>query len=722
MTRNKTIIRYNLPLLTGLIGIAAHPALADDATGYPTVDVKSFPPTLSSAPLTTSTFSREDIRARQHDTSDTSGLLSRIPGVSANMSGGFSSMPAIRGLSEQRLNILVDGHPIDMACPNDMNTPLSYTDPQSLGDIRVVTGVSPVSMGGDSIGGVIAVEGPAPRFAMDETLLVTGEASAYYRSNDDGFGGAVSLTTATQNLSATYTGSYTQADNYTGGGDRGLVRSTEYAKTDHALAIAYKNDLGLFKLKGGYHFSPYEGFVNQYMDMTSNKSWFLNGEYLGTFDWGTLDLKGDYRATDHEMNFLADKGGIANDGMPMNTRVRSGGYTLKADINVSDKDTLRLGNEYHHQFLNDWWPPVPGSMMMGPNTYININHAHRNRLAFFGEWESKWSSKFSSLIGARFDRVSMNTGDVQPYSPTGMLAMDDVPAANAFNAADHKRRDNNWSGSVLLSYTPSDSAAMELGYAHKVRSPNLYERYSWGRSSMTSRMIGWYGDGNGYVGNLALKPERADTVSAAVEFHGGGEDGWSVKVAPYYTHVSDYIDAVRLKDFLEMGVPTGFVQLQFANQKAEFYGVDLSGSAPVWNGGSLGVTHLSGSLSYIRGNNLSDGGPLYHQMPLDVKMTVSHKIGGLEGAVDVEWVAEKTRVDVTRNEPTTNDYALVNLRTAYSWKIWRLSFDIQNLFDKGYDLPLGGISLGDYKYSGRTLIRPVPGRGRSVNLGLSVSF
>ena len=333
-----------------------------------------------------------------------------------------------------------------------------------------------------------------------------------------------------------------------------------------------------------------------------------------------------------------------------------------------------------------------------------------------------WSSRFSTLIGARFDRVSMNTGDVQPYSSTGMLAMDDVPAANAFNAADHKRRNNNWSGSVLLSYAPSDNAVMELGYAHKVRSPNLYERYSWGRSSMASRMIGWYGDGNGYVGNLALKPERADTISAAVEFHGGGADGWSVKLAPFYTHVNDYIDAVRLKGFLEMGMPTGFVQLQFANQKAEFYGVDLSGTTPVWNGGSLGVTHLSGSLSYIRSKNLSDGGPLYHQMPLDVKMTVSHKIGGLEGAVDVEWVAEKTRVDLTRNEPQTNDYALVNLRTAYSWKIWRLSLDVENLFDKGYDLPLGGISLGDYKYSGRTLIRPVPGRGRSVNLGLSVSF
>ncbi len=553
LLRASTAARYTLPLFTSLIGVASQAAPADDNTERMIVEVKSFPPTLSSSPLTTSTLSRDDVRDHQHDTSDTAGLLSRIPGVSANMGGGFSSMPTIRGLSEQRLTILVDGHSIDMACPNDMNTPLSYTDPQSVGGIHVITGVSPVSMGGDSIGGVISVEGPAPRFAMGDGLLVAGEASAFYRSNDDGFGGAASLTLANSNLSATYTGSYIQADNYKGGGNRGLVRSTEYAKTDHAVALAYRNDLGLFKLKGGYHFSPYEGFVNQYMDMTSNTSWFVNGEYEGTFDWGKLDIKGDYRATDHEMNFLADKGGIANGGMPMNTRVRSGGYTVKADIKMSDRDTLRLGNEYHHQFLNDWWPPVAGSMMMGPNTYININHAHRDRLAFFGEWETEWTGKFSTLAGIRFDRVSMNTGDVQPYSPTGMLAMDDVPAATAFNAASHKRRDDNWSGSLLASYALSDAVAMELGYAHKVRSPNLYERYSWGRSSMASSMIGWYGDGNGYVGNLALKPERADTISAAIDLHGAGEDGWAVKIAPYYTHVSDYIDAVQLLCLHEHG-------------------------------------------------------------------------------------------------------------------------------------------------------------------------
>ncbi|MFA7587882.1 MAG: TonB-dependent receptor, partial [Novosphingobium sp.] len=600
---------------------------------------------------------------------------------------------------------------------------LSYTDPQTIAAIRVVPGVAPVSMGGDNIGGVISVRSAAPRFATGPEGLVTGEASAFYRSNGDGFGGSLSLTLASEHLSATYTGSFTQSDQYKGGGRRtgaagGIVRSSEYKKTDHALALAAHTGAGMFRLKGGYHFSPYEGFPNQSMDMVSNKSWFVNAGYEGVFDWGTLEASADYRDTDHAMDFLEDKQPGA---MPMLTEVHSFDAALKAELPVSARDTLRVGTEYHHQWLDDSWPPVPGHMMMGPNTYININGATRDRFGAYGEWQAHWNDRLSTLVGVRMDRVTMNTGLVQPYSPTSMMSMDDAMAARAFNASDRKQTDTNWSASALVSYALGEGVAVELGYAHKARSPNIYERFSWGRGAMSSRMIGWYGDGNGYIGNLNLKPERADTVSAALEVKGAA-DRWSLRVSPYYTHVDDYIDAAFVRNLTNMmGMPTGFVQLRFANQQAEFYGVDVSGQVALWDGGNGGDgTTLNGSLAWVRGRNLSDGGALYHQMPLDVKLGLSHRKGAFEAGLDLEWVAEKNRVDHTRNEPRTDDYALVNLRAAYALAGVRVSAEVTNLFDKGYALPLGGMSLGDFKATG--VRRPVPGRGRSFNLGLSTRF
>src|SRR3546814_16176414 len=77
------------------------------------------------------------------------------------------------------------------------------------------------------------------------------------------------------------------------------VCSSDLKKTDHALSLAAQTDIGLFELKGGYQYAPYEGFANQYMDMTSNKSWYLNGHWKGAFDWGDLDLRAFYRDTDH---------------------------------------------------------------------------------------------------------------------------------------------------------------------------------------------------------------------------------------------------------------------------------------------------------------------------------------------------------------------------------------------------------------------------------------
>ncbi len=696
-----------------LLPFAAHAQEADDDG---TLTAAFAPPAASparhivEAPVTGTTLSREDIRRDADGTPDTGALITAIPGVAANTGGGVSSMPSVRGLSEQRIRIVVDNVPIDAACPNDMNAPLSYTDPQTIASIAVVPGVSPVSMGGDTIAGVISVETAPPRFAIDGNLLLTGEASAFYRSNGDGVSTALTLTAAGKHVSATYSGSYTAAGRYSGGGDLGVVRSTEYAKTDHQLALAAQTTAGLFELKGGYHHAPYEGFPNQYMDMTGNRSWFVNGRYKGLFDWGKLDLPGSYRQTRHEMNFLADK--LPGD-MPMNTDVDTFTAAVKIELPLSKTASLRAGADYHNEWLNDWWPPVAGSMMMGPNTFVNVNAAHRDRLGAFGEWEQHWTPSFSTLAGVRYDRVAMNTGLVAPYG-TSMMQMADAKAAGAFNAADRHRVDDNWSGTLLASWQAGKAVAIELGYAHKVRSPNIYERYSWGRGAMASRMIGWYGDGNGYVGNLDLKPERADTLSAALRL--GHEGGATLKLSPYYTHVNGYIDAGFLQALTNaMGMPTGFVQLRFANEEAGFHGLDASASLPLAKG-----TSLTARASWLRGRNLSFHQPVYHQMPFNAAVGIGHAAGPFEAGAEVLFVARKDRVDPVRNEPVTSGYTLVNLRAAYALAGWKLSVSADNLFDDVYFEPLGGVSLGDYKATGA--LRPVPGRGRSVNVGLSTKF
>ncbi len=701
--------------------VLAAPVFAQSAAPLPDVDVDS----TSEGSLWSEAVQRATIEDRQASTSDAADILRDLPGVGAQGAGGFSSLPMLDGLGNDDVAVTVDGVPIDMACPNFMNPPLSYVDPQTLGAVSVLAGVTPVSMGGDDIGGAISATSAPVLFAHPGGTLLTGEASSFYRSNGGAGGGALSANWANDRWSIAYAGSIAHAADYDGGGGAGEVRSTGYEKTDQSLAAATRTAIGLFELKGGYQHSPYEGFPNQWMDLTGERSSYVNGHYRGAFSWGGIDLTGYERATDQAMNFLADKGGDADGGMPMSIRMRTAGYVVKSDVALSRRDTLRIGSEYHHEALDDFWPPVAGSMMYGPDTFVSVDHARRDRLGTFAEWEARWTGRLTTLAGVRNDQVRMDTGDVQSYSGDTMdmedMSMDDAAAAQAFNAVGHRRHDDNWGTAELLRYTPSAHVDLQVGYARKTESPNIFERYAWARSAMSSQMIGWYGDGNAYVGNLALKPERADTVSAAIQLAGGAGDGWRIRAAPFYTRVHGYIDARQIDDLPDgMGMPSGFVQLQFVNEPARLDGVDLSGEAPLISGGSIGSVLARAVMSYVRGTNLADGSGLYHQMPPDARLSLEHARDGWQDAIELELVGRKDRVDPARDEPETGGYALLNLRAGYTWHALTLRASIENAANRDYALPLGGMSLGDYDATG--VLRPVPGRGRSFDVGLSMKL
>ena len=381
---------------------------------------------------------------------------------------------------------------------------------------------------------------------------------------------------------------------------------------------------------------------------------------------------------------------------------------------------MRVGNELHHETLDDWWPPVAGVMMMAPNTYVNINDGRRTRLGTFVEWERQWDRAWSTLLGVRNDMVWMDTGDVEGYNAM-MYGAD----AAEFNARKHARTDANFDATALLRYEASSAESYEFGYARKTRSPNLYERYTWGyTTAMAPNMINWFGDANGYVGNLDLEPEVGHTVSFTAAWRDDRASAWGLKVTPYYTYVEDYIDA----DFVSaqnnmMGMPSGFVTLRFANHDARLFGVNVSGSLALWESRELGRFDLDGLIGFVDGENLDTGDNLYHMMPVNGRLTLSHRLGAWSSALEVVAVARKSQVNDLRNEPTTPGYALVNVRTSYEWENIRVDLGVDNLFDQLYYAPLGGVDWAGYKASGQMgTTSPVAGEGRSINAGVTVRF
>ena len=700
---------------------------------------------------------RESKRAR---TSDTASLLADQPGVALQGAGGVSSLPVVDGLADDRLCITIDGMMLISCCPNHMNPPLSYLDPSQVGTLKVYAGISPVSLGGDSIGATVVAETPAPRFAESGKSLTGGEVGTYYRSNGDARGGNLSLSFSTDNLNFTYRGSIARSDDYSAGGDfktftgtgrpgetlpLDVVGSTAYETQNHLFGVALRSGDDLYDATFGYQHVPYQFYPNQRMDMLNNQDYRLNLHYTGKKSWGSLETRLYGQLVDHYMDFGQDKkffyGTAPNiaPGMPMYTKGKTGGATMKAEIELSKRDLVRIGAEAQLYRLDDWWPPSPSVLVgvasagMAPNTFWNINDGKRDRYAIFSEWEAKWSREWMTILGTRVEMVTTDTGHVQGYNndAAGMYYIGYLLSATNFNALDRKRNDLNLDLAALTRYTPDENCTYELGFARKSRTPNLYERYSWSRNSMALVMNNYVGDGNGYLGNPDLKPEVAHTFSASASWH-DDDKSVEVKVAPFFTWVTDYVDAVpwdRTNNVQTTSTPGQFGILKYMNQTGRLFGVDVSAHMQLGSNG-LGEWSTKGLVNYVNGRNVDTGSGLYNIMPLNTRVSLEQKVGRIGNSLEMVAVARKSESSASRQELSTPGYTLFNWRGSYVIDRLRFDFGVENIFDKLYYLPLGGVYTGQ----GNTMtLNPglagympygiaVPGMGRSLYVGMNYKF
>ena len=793
-----------------------------------------------------SVVSSAQIASERVVSEDTVKLLEKTPGVTMYDAGGVARLPVIHGMADDRVKIVTGGVNITSACANHMNPPLSYVGSNNVGKLEVYSGVVPVSKGGDSIGGTIIAEPRQPEFLAEKItgiddkvdgsvstqnsikntdafapqplfykagelthgpnnkMLASGEFSSFYRSNNTGLSDALTVNEAMEHFALLYNGSWSRGNNYKAGGNDPTIFSTNFITENHSGSISYQNDGHLLTLRGAYENIPYQGFVNQRMDMTGNKGYQAQARYQGDIGYGKLDASLYWATVAHEMGFLNDK--QPND-MPMNTNGLDYGYSANLTRVLTNDHVIRLGSEYHGFRENDYWQPIPlpgGIMtvqdsttfmppsqtiypmtmiMMTPFTQWILNNAIRNRLSHYAEIENNWTDKVSTLFGVRNDLVFSNAGQASAYDPNNPAKMPmlvnggkyrpsymqnpDATAAGMFNQKSRQRTDVNIDLTAQLRYKPDVNTIYEAGYSRKTRSPNLYERYSWPVSSMSTAMINQVGDGNGYVGNTQLAPEVAHTFSVTGNWN-DANGWWDAKATPYYTFINNFINAERVGSFNFAGYysagPYVFQELQYVNHAAFIYGFDLNGRIKLFEDPELGRIQALGIVNYTYGKDRDAGNPqncnatsypypevttssyvqnqqcyalanilrqgdgLYHMMPLNGRLTLEYRLGSWTSAFDLNVVSAKTLVSVQRNEQQTPAYSLVNLRSSYEWQNMRVDFAVENLANTLYFAPLGGFNMANYmfwtnySFSQVPVPSPVAGMGRNVIAGLTVKF
>ncbi len=110
-------------------------------------------------------------------------------------------------------------------------------------------------------------------------------------------------------------------------------------------------------------------------------------------------------------------------------------------------------------------------------------------------------------------------------------------------------------------------------------------------------------------------------------------------------------------------------------------------------------------------------------MPVNARVNFDEELKGFTAGVGVQAVDRKSHVDPHRYEQVTPGYALFNLHAGYQRGHLQANAAADNLLNKCYELPLGGVNFDDFMASGWTsAIKPLTGRGRSVSFSLNARF
>ena len=674
---------------------------------------------------------------------DTGDILNNFLGTNSIKNGGFSSLPLLQGLSDDRIKVKIDGMDIISSCANHMNPPLSYTSPANINDIDVLAGLSSVSQGGDNIGGVINIKSNVIKFSENTPKISSGKLQTFFKSNNDAAGLNLSLSQFNQDTALKYFGSFVEANNSFAGSsfkntglaasDRGYlagdeIGSTRFKNQNHKFTIAKKDQNQFYEATLSYQDSPYQSFPNQRMDSVSNTNYQINIRHEIDYVWGKVNSQVYYDDTNHKHNFADDKKftytsmGSTSFGMPMESDGKTFGVSVDTDYFMSDMSTVKIGAELQLYGLDDKWESnSSGEGMMSGNNFYNINNGERDRFDLYTQLDRVWSTNWLSSVGLRYGMVKTDAGEVQGYNNTDMMGSNQATDSAAFNNLDRSKTDHNIDVSILSKFTPKKSSSIEFGYTMKTRSPNLYQRYTWSTWTMAANMNNLFGDGNGYVGNINLKPETAHKIGFLID-HQDQNGDWMFKVNPFYSYINDYIDAENTS----ASRSDGYRNLKFHNHDATIAGIDIAAKRQIFKNTSLGNYDLFAKFNYQRGRNLDNSTDLYNLMPANLSLGLNHAKNNWKNSFVVKLVDKKDKVDTVRQERETSSFAVADFYTSYQLQSFEIAGSIENIFDRMHDNPLGGEYIGQGATMSTGVSRATgtqtPGIGRSINISIAYLF
>ncbi|NWK55436.1 TonB-dependent receptor [Verrucomicrobiaceae bacterium N1E253] len=640
-------------------------------------------------------WGERDVRldAQRLRATDGASLLERSPGVAVVRNGAQTGIIQMRGLSGDRVKVLLDGMTISPACPNHMDPPMHYASAGSETELFLTPGVTPVRYGGDSLAGTVRLSRSVPEFAAAGECLISGEVTANYLGSHDGYGAGLEMGVASEQAIFSYRGGWSSANDLRFPGGR--VRASGYDSQHNEVDATLRTGNGYLVLDAGQSRTRDAGTPVLPMDMVEADSWHAGLRQVAELEY----LKWENRVYVHSIDHLMDNYSIRHEPrMRMEAPSNSRDVGLASSIEMPvGEHVFRAGLDWHRNEFD-----ATQVQVMSGKTRDMFARNRRQRTGVFAEWEQAWSDEWSGLFGLRTDYVETRAGRVESGFGPPPVAAD----AAAFNAGDREHDDVLLDLAATLGWDQDERTRYELSAGVKNRAPSLLERYLWTPLSASAGRA----DGRTYLGNPDLDPETSFQVTASVSHR---EERWEVAFAPFYHQVHDYIEGSPIARLDMAGQPV----LQFENlDEAELYGAELAGRYLIseqWE--------LAAQLSYVRGKNKDTGDDLYRIAPLHGLVDLAWHKGDWETHLEMDWAASQNDVSELNDEERSSGYVLLHWRGMYHMKPGtRIEIGVENLFDEAYSPHLAGVN----RVAGSDVAvgESIPGAGRFFYANLSWAF
>jgi len=568
---------------------------------------------------------------RESAARDIGEALDLDPGFTSVRKGAIANDVVLRGLQRDNINVLLDGVRLYGGCPSRMDPPSFHFDFAEVESIEIIKGPYDLKNPGGLGGSVNAVSKHAPEGTAAKASFTYG---SYEMLNS-----SVTASHATDAFSLL--AGYAYKSSLPPKSADGKRITEVYPETSKNRYRPDKRDIkayaiDTFWVKGGaeigstqttvnYSFQDAEDVLYPYLlmdaeyDTTHRINWMTSVDLSGPVLTG-IEFQAWWNQVDHLMNdkfrVSSTPSMMVTEDYSMQTDSSTELYGFRIGFNLTaGPGEIEAGVDY---YLRNWDAVNKIAMYNMYSPQPMLPDVDIENVGVYSIYSQQLNSAVEMSAGVRFDLTTAeaNALDAERWDLLySAYYSDELNNDTDFSEA---------SGNIQFTWTLSENLELHTGIASAVRPPDPQELYIGLQRPM---------DKPNWVGNPELDVTRNNQVDLGAKLSG---DAYYLNASVYYSALNDYIYVTSVAD-KDSVMPDA---RSFTNIDAKMYGGELAGQVAL----PMDL-FLSGTLSYVRGENRDTGQDLVEIPPLTGNIALRYDVGSYFVAVTERFAGRQDRVD-----------------------------------------------------------------------------